>query len=599
MMNTAAVPHDLLKPVDWGHHNNPSKIAKEFGSPRLQELLREFNYKDCDPKGESVDKSLEYAVRKHEEQKLFATADRLASAIGRLRYEWNYWGPKASEVFIVRVYGREGNVRRVKTGREPLNTILDILEKRYMDVKKCKDKDCQIAFSQTAFRELNEFLSEYPADSRFPLVNLKAHHWLTDAFRRSRKLWELCYKLNKRPERISLGLIRCSILEQNFHRLKDLRAFRYYVDNALRFIESEVFPDRLPARIGDDVYIAYVEDEAEHLVSKLIDRARDSGILIGVTLYQWSVERKGVEGDGRPLFVISSFSEKFLSAGDPELPMLMPEKAGAWAQELEESKNVLWINLRLSKSIEEATKEFLDRAEERVLSKMERSREKNPLKQEINLSPDLLISLAEGLEEFYMDSARILAGGSDPESVIVLRGLKEVLMVKGIEEANHAIEIYHSLDELREKLLVSVDLTAILCDNKYPFWRVREIFNTHEDCLIIIRGERLLRITTRDVPEIRRVAEIIEKCGVTRSQMEEIVKEAGKVDGPEPLKLFIEVKARERKLGKENCNVARQLANLIDSLYNRHRDMRVVQEALDLLSSYAKRESRREREWGE
>ncbi|MEM0111419.1 MAG: hypothetical protein QXK90_01490 [Candidatus Parvarchaeota archaeon] len=591
-METAAVPHDLLKPVDWGHHNNPKRIVEEFGSPRLQGLLSKFFYRDWDPKGENVVRSLEYAVREHEGQRLFATADRLASAIGRLRYEWNYWGPRASEIFIVRVYGREGNVKRVKTGREPLNTILNILEKRCMDIEKCMDRDCQFAFSQTAFRELNEFLSEYPADSRFPLVNLKAHHWLTDAFRRSRKLWELCYKLNKSPERI--GLIRCSILEQNLHRLKDLRAFRYYVDTALQFIESRVFPDRLPARIGDEIYIAYVEDEAEQLISELINKAGESGFLIKVVLHQWSVKKEGKE---RALFRITSLSEKFFSAGDPELPILVPEKAGAWAQELEESKNVLWINLRLSKSIEEAAKEFLDRAEEEVLSKMERSREKNTLKQEINLSPDLLISLAEGLEEFYMDSARILAGGSDPESVIVLRGLEEVLMVNGIEGANQAIEIYHSLDKIREKLLVSVDLVAILCDNKYPFWRVREIFNTNENCIVIVRGERLLRITSRDVPEIRRVAEIIERCGVTRSQMEEIVKEAGKVDGPEPLKLFIEAKARERKLGKENCEfVARQLANLIDSLYSRHRNMRVVQEALDLLSSYAKRESRRERE---
>ncbi|MEM2170115.1 MAG: hypothetical protein QW186_10020 [Candidatus Bathyarchaeia archaeon] len=579
MMKTVAVPHDLLKPVDWTHHNNPDVVSRKFRSPELLELLRKFLYTDWDHvTGEAITMSLEYAVKKHEERRLFAEADRLASAIGRLRYEWNYWGPEVHEVFIVRVYGKESNVKYVTTGEEPLKVILNILE-------GCAD-------SRVAFCKINDFLSEYPADSRFPLVNLKAHHWLTDAFRRSRKLWELCYKLNKSPERI--GLIRCSILEQNLHRLKDLRAFRYYVDTALQFIESRVFPDRLPARIGDEIYIAYVEDEAEQLISELINKAGESGFLIKIVLHQWSVKKEGKE---RALFRITSLSEKFFSAGDPELPILVPEKAGAWAQELEESKNVLWINLRLSKSIEEAAKEFLDRAEEEVLSKMERSREKNPLKQEINLSPDLLISLAEGLEEFYMDCARILAGGSDPESVIVLRGLEEVLMVNGIEGANQAIEIYHSLDKIREKLLVSVDLVAILCDNKYPFWRVREIFNIHEDCLIIVRGERLLRITSRDVPEIRRVAEIIERCGVTRSQMEEIVKEAGKVDGPEPLKLFIETKARERKLGKENCEfVARQLANLIDSLYSRHRNMRVVQEALDLLSSYAKRESRRERE---
>lgn len=572
-MKTAAVPHDLLKPVKWSHHSRPDMVARELRSHRLPELLKKFLYLDWDHKtGEAIANSLEYAVRRHEEQRLFATADRLASAIGRLRCKWNYWGPDAGKVFIVKVYGREGNIKHLEVGEGPLKTILNILE-------RCAD-------GQDAFQELNDFLSEYPADSRFPLVSLKAHHWLTDGFRRSKRLFELCYRENRNPERV--GIIRCSILEQNLHRLKDLRAFRYYADAALQFIESGVFADRIPTRIGDEVYVTYVEDEAEQLVSKLIDRVRESGFLIRVILHQWSVER--VQADDRPLFRIKSLSEKPLFAGDPELPTLAPEKAGEWAKELEESNKILWANLRLSKKLEDAAKEFLDRAEKETLSKVERIPVEKPLEQEISLSPDLLISLAEGLEEFYMDCAKILAGGLDPKEVIALKGLEEVLMVRGVDETGQVLEIYHRLDELRDKLLVSVYLTAVLCDNKYPFWRVREILNTHEDCIVIVRGERLLKITSRDVPDIRRVAEVIERNGVTRGQMEELVKEAGKVDGPEPLKLLIDVKARERKLGGKNSEfVARQLDNLIDLLYSRHRDMRVVQEALDLLSTFARR----------
>ena len=566
------MPHDLLKPVDWARHNNPRKVSEEYNAFRLLELFQKFLYEDWDEEGNRVPRDLEYAIRKHEDQRLFAIADKLSSAIGRLRYAWNYWGRGAERFFIVRAYGKEGHVEWVEAGRAPLHRIMMILENH--------------SDSRSAFQEINEFLSDYPADSRFPLVSLKAHHWLTDAFRRSRRLWELCYKLDREPERV--GIIRCSVPEQNLHRLRDLRAFQDYTEKVLQFIMKDAFASRLPLRIGDEVYVAYVEDEVEQLISNLVERVREAGFLVRLGLHEWSIEK--VQRDGG-LYQLKSISEKLIFAGDPELPQLAPERAGEWKEELEESENVLWIRLRLRGSLEDASTEFLDRAEKEVLSKMNRVPEKEPLEQEVNLSPDLLISLAEDLEEFYTDCAMIIGGDSDPRSVTVIKRFDEVLMVKGLENRGSSIEIYQRLEELRSRLLVSMDLVAVLCDGKYPFWRVRENLNSFRDCLVIIRGGRLLRIRSEDVQVIRNVIRVIEGR-VSRSQLDEIVKEAGKVDGPEPLKLLIEAKAKEGKLGRgdEGNRVARELSNLIDSIFRRHRDMRVVQEALDLLSSFARRD---------
>ena len=150
-VSTSAVPHDLLKPVCWKMHANPGRVAKIFGAPELIALLRKFLYPDFTVNGSPSSRELYDAIRGHHADARFwerclAVSDRLAAAVGRLRAVWRYWEPGEENIFLVKLYVREGShVIRPRVGRDALKDIILILRKH--------------SRSEDAFRELNYFPS--------------------------------------------------------------------------------------------------------------------------------------------------------------------------------------------------------------------------------------------------------------------------------------------------------------------------------------------------------------------------------------------------------------------------------------------------------
>jgi predicted RNA-binding protein len=216
-----------------------------------------------------------------------------------------------------------------------------------------------------------------------------------------------------------------------------------------------------------------------------------------------------------------------------------------------------------------------------------------------------MVSLADGLDQFYDDCGRIIAGDESMEDVTVLRGLEESIYVRGLEDKSKALDIIDELVNLSGKVLTDVWLSFVLCDGKYPFWRVYELLK-YEQALFIVKSGKVLKVTTRDVRHIRGITQMLEEgvVSVSKRQFMEIVKEARRVDGPEPLKLLIDAKFREGKFARGHGaqSFVNNLKNLVDTLYNNHnRRMDAVVEALDLISSYTKpqRGVEEEKEWVE
>jgi len=584
-VETSAAPHDLLKPVCWSLHNNPSKVEREYGLDLINLLDKFYDTFEKRP--------LLSLVKGHHSREKFwerrlAISDRLAAAIGRLKYRWNFWDTRSEEglrgMFLLKVYDREENIKRPSlVGRQLLEKICDILRR---DVS-----------SEEVFKELNNLLSDYPTDSRFPLVSLKSHHWLTDSIRRSRALTKLCEE-NKIPSKFYLA--RVSILPVNFHRLKDLRAFREFAREAINNVSGLTeLSQHLPLIVGDEVYFTAV-DRSE--IEEVLEALRRTQLPLRFRVHEWLVKMIKV-GDEDNFLIMAVNSESYYT-GEPELPKYYAGKAGRWAEELEEADNVLWVRVGLANTLENSAKFFLDQAEKMLeVLKVEDLPPDKRIEQKIDLSPDIMISIADGLDQFYDDCGRIIAGGSDIRDVTVLRSLEESVYLKGLEERSQALDIVNELVNLSRRVLVDLKLSFVLCDGKYPFWRVYELLKYKEEVLFIVRGEKLLKISTQDVSHIRRITQILERGGVnvSKSQFMEIVKEARRTDGPEPLKLLIDARFREGKLvrGGNAQAFVNNLKNMIDTLYKSHGNMDAVIEALDIISSFirARREEEEEVEW--
>jgi hypothetical protein len=582
-VETSAVPHDLLKPVSWSQHNQPGRIEEEYNL-RLNDLLGKF-YDVVE------NRPLLDIVRGHHErgrlwERCLSTGDRLAAAVGRLKYRWNFWDIRSEEglrrMFILKVYDREGNVKRPSLmGRQLLREICNILRRN--------------SSSEEAFRELNNLLSDYPSDSRFPLVSLKSHHWLADSIRRSRGLRRLCEE-RKSPSK--LYILRVSVPPINFHRLRDLRAFREFAREAINTVSRQLF-QYLPLIIGDEAYFTAI-DMSE--VREVEERIRGTQLPLRFRIHEWSVDR--VEVGGREEFLIKAVDSESYHIGEPEPPEYSAERAGKWAIELEEADNVLWVRVGLASTLEDSAKSFLDRAEE-VLEglKVEDIPLAERIEQEVDLSPDIMVSLADGLDQFYYDCGRIIARNVSMEDVTVLRSLEESIYVKGLEDKSKALDIVDELANLSRRVLTDVWLSFVLCDGKYPFWRVYELLK-YEQALFIVKSGKVLKVTTRDVRHIRGITQMLEEgvVSVSKRQFMEIVKEVRRVDGPEPLKLLIDAKFREGKFARGHGaqSFVNNLKNLVDALYNNHnRRMDAVVEALDLISSYIKPQKgvEEEEEW--
>ena len=235
----------------------------------------------------------------------------------------------------------------------------------------------------------NEMLKEYPQDSRFPLVSLATHHWVT---------WILYKRLKGQlPE--AVYVVRLSIPEPSFHRLKEKREFfqkrrAFLMGLSMRLRELD------PLKIGDDLYVLL---SSKKDVDNVVKEVADSGIPCDLDVYAYFLEEVfEVEGLRlqRPQIRVKDYVVNFLSVGVGEDWTFYPGEKVEWIKYLE-FPDVAWISLKPLKNLHESAEEFLKWAEENVLSKAEfKKPEKVPLTSEVPSSPELLISVAQGYEDF-------------------------------------------------------------------------------------------------------------------------------------------------------------------------------------------------------
>lgn len=582
------MPHDLLKVVDWKRHTDRRRI-RELLPKDVREGFRVI-CKAMD--GRVEERSFEDILRGHQStdgfwERTWAFADRLAAASARLRLEYDYWYGGQSDPFFVGVYG--DIVIWDKEKREALwRRIVDVFL-RY----------CKMNKSQRAFEEVNELLGKFPADSRFPFVSLKTHHWLTQAINVNRLFWEKCVKEGKNVVFDRLYLLRVSLPESCFHRLKELRRFRALCSKALQKVVDGL-SERKPLKIGDDVYLIVLGEEEIDKVRRFL---LGCGFGFDVEVFEWRVERKltktRFDGKAELNFLITDFNKFSFSVGafedwEPKL-----EKAAEWADILEsECKFVAWIRLKPVLDamglvdVEKLIGEFLDWGESELFNRFgsKRIELKEKVLQKITLCPEILVSVVEGYYEFLKDCVSAVSRKVSNYGIITL-SFGESLLVCGVDDFSEAFDVYCGLLDLESRLHVggAVALSMVVSKPKYPFWRVLEVLSVGRSVLALVEGDKMVSLDKDDVSLVRSVKPSIRAA--PRSQFHEIINYSRRA-GIEELKLFIEGKGASSKIP---FRASKALCGLIDKFARKYEGKKlkdVVYRSLKLLEPFTKKGGR-------
>ena len=213
-MGVKAPPHDLLKVLTWRGHGRRRKGQRgKHGHTNLEYLKGLGSLEGYEELAEAVSKHPDWV------------SDKIAASASRITYideeskgkskDKSFWEPKGEfeiepNPFFFRLYGerKEWNLEERKK-----------LFERILGIYK------ENGINEESHERVNEHLSEYPQDSRFPLVSLKTHHWAT---------WVLHTQLKeKRKEELNevkATLFKISVYapglrerELGFHRLRDWR----------------------------------------------------------------------------------------------------------------------------------------------------------------------------------------------------------------------------------------------------------------------------------------------------------------------------------------------------------------------------------------
>lgn len=528
----SAVPHDLLKPVDWAKHMDRGLIEVFF-----PDVVKGRYLVACkDAEGRDMLQALEKIIEHHQStkrgwMKLWSFADSLSTVAGRFRLEYDYWYYCRGDPFFVRVYG---DVREWSSGERSklAKSMVEIL-KRYHD----KDR----AEQSKAFAEINELLKEFPADSRFPYVSLKTHHWLTDAIRNNPNFWRRCKE--KLPFR-RVFMVKVSLAESEFHRLKELRSFRRVYSKAVEDAFSRV-SRWSPMRIGDDLYFICLEEEEVEDVRRLLAKSKFG---FDVDVYEWTVNRKKrqTRADDKKEYAVDSVELTLLSVGAYENFEYLPEGSAKWVRVLDGDYDyVAWVCLVPKGDMRDVAKGFLEWGE-KELEKRERKRLTGEICEPASfLSPELAFSIAEGYHQFLRDCARIVN-----EENTVCMSFHRTLFVCGLNELSEAYMLYSDLRSIKNKLHIPVLLSVVTAKPKYPFWQINEIIKKSyksglDECLTFIFGEKMVQLTGKHARLINALEPFIQR--ERKRQFYRIVNAACK-DDKEILKVKIKGFAKERKL---------------------------------------------------
>ncbi len=590
-----AVPHDLLKVLDWRRHAD-----RGFAEERLTKNIVEwYRTEQLDKEGKMVERKLIDVIRGHQPRsarkarfwmKMLAYADKLSTVAGRFRLSYDYWHAQNIDPFFVRVYGDIKEWNEEERNRV-WNRIVEILNETMK----------RGGHPSEAYKEVNELLSEFPADSRFPYASLKTHHWLTDAIRCNRLYWERI-KATPRGETPSfenLYLIRLSIPTTEFHKVKELRAISELKERFFDHV-SKTLSRWSPLRIGDDIYMLCItRSEVKEILSALMETRL--GEASDIDIFIWFLERrrglfKAVkEGEKiiykpETIYTIKKIDCRHLSMAYEDLDYV-PESYAEYASILEgEFDYVAWVAVRPRGDMRELSEEFLEWGEGELERRYGDRRVELPetvREPEEFLSPDLALSIAEGYGRFLDDCESVVKGRG---GCAVVKSFRRAFFVCGLDAEEDGFKLYWELSPLKGKLHIPASLSVIVSRPKYPFWRVVEL-SLNFDGLIFIVGEKVLRLSDEDVTMLWEVAPKL-RC-TTRRQFGEIIKRAGRIELGE-LKIFIKGRREDGKICPE---AAEKLIWMIEKFEERYRErdklMAVLKRAFKLLEPFTRSEERR------
>ena len=586
-----SAPHDLLKAVDWKGHSSRRAIERFF--PQICRGKYKVTYRNIIGKEES--KSLEQIIEGHHRtgefwESLWSYADKLSTPIGRFRLECDYWYWSNADPFFVRVYG-DIKVWSQRDREELSKAMAAVLEK-YCHREGERRK---------AFEEINDLLSSYPADSRFPYTSLKTHHWLTEAIMRSEGFWRRVssarWPVRKEPIFDKLYIIRVSISEVQFHRLKEIRGFIELRRRILEVARSRI-ASFSPLQIGDDLYVVCLEgDELKGLMKVLAE----AGFGFDVSVFEWSISREtrrvGLDGEPELIYVIKDAVERpQMSVGVHEDFDYIPEGSAEYSRILEGDYDyVAWISIEPKGDMKELSQSFLEWGENELKARFsDRRRElEEPVREPTAiLSPEIALSIAEGYDMFLEDCAKII-NPANPKESIVVKSFGRTIFIRGINNLSEAFQIYNKIADLKAKLHIPSVFSVVTAKPKYPFWRILELFSHDADCLIYVVGEKMVKLTDEVVRLLREAAGALRDT--SRSQFSDIIR-ASRRSGLEELKFIIEGKAADHKIPP---HASKKLCWLIDELSKRYKGDElnsVVWRCLKSLEPYTRREGRGWRE---
>jgi len=535
-----AVPHDLLKVVDWHKHTSREVIKRFFPEQTREKYM--IQHRSIEGKTEL--RSLERVICGHHSkdafwERLWSYADKLSTVAGRFRLEYDYWYWSDADPFFVKVYG---DIKEWSRGeRDDLFRVMMTFLEKYCDKENEQHK---------SFEEINNLLGDYPSDSRFPYTSLKTHHWLTDAIRRNETFWKKC-SLSKEPIFNSIYIIRVSISEVQFHRLKEIRGFIELREKILEIARSRL-SDFFPLQIGGDLYVVCL-DEGER--NKVVGILAEAGFGFDVSIFKWKIAREErlVGLDEKPeehIYVIKEvFEMPQISVGAYEaFGEYSPESSAEYSKILEgEHEYIVWISIEPKDDMKNLAQRFLERGEGELKARYGgRRRElKEPVREPTAiLSPEIALSIAEGYNNFLEDCAKII-NPSEPEESVVVKSFGRTIFIRGLNDLSEALQTYNSIAEAKVKLHIPSVFSVVVAKPKYPFWRILELFKTDVDCLVFIVGEKMVKLTDEVVKLLRETAGTLRNT--SRSQFSDVIR-ASRRAGLEELKFIIEGKAADNKI---------------------------------------------------
>ena len=582
-----AVPHDLLKVVA-GRRRGQRHTSHKL----VEEMFPKSVYGKYMIACEGETHTIEEVIEKHHAWgKLFMHkpwvllwkfSDSHSVVAGRFRLEYDYWYASDGDPFFVGVYGdfKEWNRESKSKWWSKISEIL---------VKYCDNVEEQFK----AFADINDLLKSFPADSRFPFVGLKTHHWLTDAIRMN-KVFQNRIK-DRRYSLKRMYLVRVSLAEPEVeHRLKELRSFR---DEHLRIMQIviSVLLEWFPLRIGDDVYLVCLEGEVEEVCKAL------AGTNLGfyIDVFEWTISRlkKKVipkKEEAVPILLVKKCSLTQLSVGVHEEFEFAPESYAEWARILDGAYDyVAWVCVMPKWDMRKIAEEFLVWGEKEL---SEKKKDRVALNEPVReckefLSPELALSIAGGYNDFLGDCAKVV-NEEDPEANTVCKSFNKAVFIRGLNEPSEGYFLYNEILDKKGKLHMPAVLSVVVAKPKYPFWRVNEIFKEArerglDDCLVFVVGEKMVKLTDKDVNLVRQVVPFVKD--VSRSQFSEIITLSRRT-GLEELKFLIEGKAAD---GKIPFKSSQKLCWLIDQLALRFKGEElkaVVYRSLKMLEPFTRRE---------